>query len=356
MNTAANWSAESTYLARKTPYVVAIHIPSRRLQGAMEWTPYWGAYLVDPFDPDLEKNLRARLERERDTSAGDPWCIGYFIHNELHWGNNDAAVGWRTLTCPPDQPAKRVFVNDLRAKYETIEELNEAWGMSFDSWGALLSNRSGEVHDWGKVGPDFAAFTRKLAEQYFSTCRRVVKQVAPDQLYLGARFSAHHYSSSVVEVAARHCDVLSYNVYWFGPGGFSNRSPEGLDKPVIMGEFTFVARNRGLRERRGWGVSNFSTQEARADAYRQYMGEALGDPLIVGVHWFQYADQATTGRGDGENASVGFVDVCDTPYPEMVEAAREMAYGMYGRRLGVADESGSVTGQEDGVSETGSGM
>ena len=44
----------------------------------------------------------------------------------------------------------------------------------------------------------------------------------------------------------------------------------------------------------------------------------LGNPLIVGTHWFQYGDQATTGRGDGENYQIGFVDVCDTPYAETI--------------------------------------
>jgi hypothetical protein len=50
------------------------------------------------------------------------------------------------------------------------------------------------------------------------------------------------------------------------------------------------------------------------------------------VHWFQYGDEAVTGRGDGENAQCGFVDVCDTPYSETVRAAREIAERMYARR------------------------
>jgi hypothetical protein len=36
---------------------------------------------------------------------------------------------------------------------------------------------------------------------------------------------------------------------------------------------------------------------------------ALAHRQIVGAHWFQYADQATSGRGDGENYQVGFVDI-----------------------------------------------
>ena len=55
-----------------------------------------------------------------------------------------------------------------------------------------------------------------------------------------------------------------------------------------------------------------------------------------GCHWFQYTDQAMTGRYfDGEAYQVGFVSVTDTPYPELVEACRETASKMYSRRAAV---------------------
>lgn len=64
---------------------------------------------------------------------------------------------------------------------------------------------------------------------------------------------------------------------------------------------------------------------------------ALGDPRLVGVHWFQYRDQAFTGRNDSECYQIGFVNVADAPYPEMVEAAREIARTMYVRRSSAKD-------------------
>jgi len=55
----------------------------------------------------------------------------------------------------------------------------------------------------------------------------------------------------------------------------------------------------------------------------------LTNPQIVGTHWFQYGDQAFTGRGDGENYQIGFVDITDNPYPEIIEAARKIGYQLY---------------------------
>ena len=52
---------------------------------------------------------------------------------------------------------------------------------------------------------------------------------------------------------------------------------------------------------------------------------------VVGVHWHQFSDQATSGRFDGECMQVGWTDVCDRPYGETVEALRSI--DIYGGRL-----------------------
>ena len=75
-------------------------------------------------------------------------------------------------------------------------------------------------------------------------------------------------------------------------------------------------------------------QEQRAVFYKYYVRQALKNPQIVGTHWFQYGDEPYTGRGDGENYQIGFVDVCDTPYPETIDAIRTMGYNLYSIRNG----------------------
>jgi agarase len=57
----------------------------------------------------------------------------------------------------------------------------------------------------------------------------------------------------------------------------------------------------------------------------------------VGCHWFQYIDEPTTGRDDGENINTGFMTITDTPYPEMVEAAQAVNAEVYRRRSGKPD-------------------
>lgn len=61
-------------------------------------------------------------------SITDPMCIGYFIDNELRFGDIMKAV----MKAPAEQPAKAEFVKDLKAKYkDSVEALNKAWDTKF---------------------------------------------------------------------------------------------------------------------------------------------------------------------------------------------------------------------------------
>jgi hypothetical protein len=320
MNTIGNWSDARIYLRRKTPYVVSINTRARPLAGS---SGYWGKF-PDVFAPEFPKNLRARLAREKGTSAGDPWCLGYFVDNELSWGE-DLSLALATLASPADQPAKLAFVADLKAKYGSVAALNRAWGTAHASWDDL--RKSHAAPDRKRAHADLAAFATRTAEQYFRVCREAVKEVAPHNLYLGCRFA--WVNDRAVRAAARYADVLSFNRYHDSADDF--RLPAGIDRPVLIGEFHFGALDRGLFHT---GLRPVADQRERGQAYRRYVGGALANPWVVGTHWFQFTDQATTGRGDGENYQIGFLDVCDRPYPETIAASRDVGYSLYRRRLG----------------------
>jgi hypothetical protein len=322
LNTIGNWSDEAIYNLKKTPYVATIHSGGRKLEGS---SGYWGKF-PDPFDPSFQSSVRDNLARERGKSAGDPWCLGYFVDNELSWGD-DLSLALAALASPPDQPAKKAILDDLKQKYQAIEKLNQAWGTSYASWEALLENRTPPDKKRKEIREDLGAFYRRLAEQYFRTCREAVKAVAPQQLYLGCRFAWAN--DRAVRAAAGYCDVVSFNRYQESVKDL--RLPEGVDKPAIIGEFHFGALDRGMFHP---GLKRTADQQARGEAYRRYVEGALGNPYLVGTHWFQYADQATTGRPDGENYQIGFVDVSDTPYPETIQPCREIGSTMYTLRLG----------------------
>jgi len=315
LNTVANWSDPQIYLLRNTPYTATTGPDCRPIEGSQG---FWGRF-PDPFDPAFAESLRRKLRRDHARSLGDPWCIGFFVNNELSWGD-ETSLAVAALASPPDQPAKQEFLAVLRKKYGTIEQLNQAWGTEHESWDALLV--SCEAPEVDKAREDLAEFYTRIAEQYFRICRQAIKDLDPDALYLGCRFA--WVNDRAARAAARYCDVVSFNRYRRSVADLT--LPDGIDRPVIIGEFHLGALDRGMFHT---GLVPVTDQQQRGAAYVEYVESALRNPLIVGTHWFQYGDQATTGRGDGENYQIGMLDVCDTPYWETIAGVRKVGYHIY---------------------------
>ena len=165
------------------------------------------------------------------------------------------------------------------------------------------------------------------AEKYFSTIAAEVKSALPNHLYLGCRFV--RFQDVAWRVAARHCDVVSFNFYERHPTW--DLPQDAVDKPIIVGEFHFGALDRGMLAA---GCATAFNQMERARCFKDYVNACLDNRRYVGCHWFQYSDQAVTGRYyDGEAYQCGFVTVCDVPHPELVKACRETAAQMYTRRI-----------------------
>jgi hypothetical protein len=319
MNTIANWSDSDIYLMRQTPYTGNLSFDSRKIEGS---EGYWGRF-SDVFDDGFRTAIRQAVAREKGRSLGDPWCIGYFVHNELGWGDEvSLAIG--ALKSPPDQPAKLVFIADLKAKYKTIDRLNSIWGTNHKSWDDLAN--STEAPDRKKAWDDLTAFYTKIAETYFAVIRDEIKAAAPNQMYFGCRFA--WVNDRAARAAAKYCDVVCYNRYSYSVA--DHRLPDNIDMPIIVGEFHFGALDRGMFHT---GLKATIDQDDRAAKYTSYVEGALRNPYIVGTHWFQFTSQATTGRGDGENYQIGFLDGCDTPYSEIIAASRTIGDEMYEYRL-----------------------
>lgn len=207
------------------------------------------------------------------------------------------------------------FAADLRERAGRL-----AAEIGDDPWclGVFVDNEMG----WNGCGDEAG----EVAEKYYSTVRAVLKEILPNHLYLGSRL--HFAPESVWAASARHCDVVSNNFYEYEP---SYDIPDGApDKPIIIGEFHFGAKDRGY-----FTASSVAAydQKERAECFKHYVRACLDNPRYVGCHWFQYQDQPVSGREDGENYNDGFVTVCDVPYPEMVEASREVAAELYTRRF-----------------------
>lgn len=318
LNTIANSSDSFIFLQKKTPYAERFEIHSRPISGHEGW--WWP--IADPWDASFVKSINDNLDR-RAEQLEDPFCIGYFVDNEHHWGSPDT-IGRNVSISPADLPAKIEFAKDLKAKYGDIAALNKAWKTNFKSWDDFLANDKNPVNADKK---DLSAFSEKFIGNYFKTIRDTIKARVPHMLYMGCRFAGSN--EIALRQAGKYCDIVSYNRY--SDSLATLKLPEGVDKPIMIGEFHFGALDRGLFHP---SLVLVKDQKDRGQHYYNYVKSALENPAIVGTHWHQFSDQCTAGRFDGENFQVGFTDVADQPYPETINKAREIGYKLYKTRYG----------------------
>ena len=321
LNTIANWSDSYIYGMRKTPYTVTFSTRGPVIEGSTGW---WGK-LRDPFAPEFEANAKKSAAAEAKNSGGDPWCIGWFVDNELSFGDDNRELGRAVLRSPAKQPAKAAARAMLERKYGTPDRLDAAWGTRYGTWKSFLAATN--VPNEKLCGADLADIHRAVLARYFGTVRDAIKAVAPNRLYLGSRIAWGR--AVVYEECARYCDVVSVNIYSREPA--RDLPPAAMDRPMMVGEFHFGALDRGLFHT---GLVATRDQKERSECYKAFVNACLDHPRFVGTHWFQWRDQALTGRSDGENYQIGFVTITDTPYPELVNAARDIGAKMYARRFG----------------------
>jgi hypothetical protein len=316
LNSFGNWSDQHIYLYpdHRLPYTVDISPRWPRLDGKEKKFP-------DVFDPAFQKAVAEAMQNKGGRMKDDPFCIGYFVDNELSVSGLTSSL----MEQAPDGYAKQAFMGYLKNRYGTIAKLNRQWKTNYGGWKDLM-----KISELPAMAADDAeAFENQILERYHRICREEVKKIAPDKLYLGSRLHCHYYPDDrteveLIRIAARYCDVVTFNRYRFTAGDLV--LPEGVDKPILIGEFHFGALDRGHFHT---GLRSVANQQQRAEAYYHYMEGALKNPQIVGTHWFQYSDQAFTGRFDGENYQIGFIDICDNPYPEIVAASRKIGYQLY---------------------------
>jgi hypothetical protein len=161
------------------------------------------------------------------------------------------------------------------------------------------------------------AFVHTAFERYLEVINAAVRKHAHNHLNLGIRFGGNPDDGAVR--IAKGSDVFSINIYRYAPPRATLDRVHALTgRPLLIGEFHIGVPERGLSP----GLVQAMNQEERAIAYRYYVEQSAAHPAMIGTHWFQWLDQPVTGRNDGENYSIGFVDVTDQPYSELVAAAK----------------------------------
>jgi hypothetical protein len=295
----------------------------------------------DVFDVEFDRHIRRTAQMLCGTRRDDQAIIGWFIDNELRWGpdwrGDDELLTIFTLL-PLGSPGRVAALNWLRKRHPDFEQFNATWRTPAASWDAfaLLTRaeppyrrkppyqRSTRDEDRANradprraaFAADCDAFAALVAERYFALTCAAVKAADPHHLLLGCRF-AYVPPPGVIDAAARHADVISFNCYDLDASEVID-AYAATGKPCLIGEFSFRGADSGLPNTNGAGPL-VATQIERATCFRHYVTAAVRKPALVGYHWFEHADQPAEGRFDGENSNFGTVTIGDDVYEELTQ-------------------------------------
>ncbi len=285
-NALGPWSDSSLY--DTMPYTILLSMAS-----GSDW-----------FAPSFVTNAYNEAESQVAPYKNDPNLIGYFTDSELRWGpdwTNQHTLLEAYLQLPSGSPGRAVAM-----KY--------------------IHNPSG--------------FETALAQRYFSVTTAAIRSVDPNHMILGVKMIAQLSMRSVLKVASKYVNCFSVDDYALIPHLNSaiqklwpsfinvknnlNEIYNVVKKPIIIGEYSFRADGGNDPNSYPPIYPTYSNQTTRANAYKNYVSGLYKSPYIVGDFWFEYVDEPSGGRFDGENSDFGLVSTSDVPWATMVQAVTAM--------------------------------
>jgi hypothetical protein len=280
-NTVANWSDPIMFENAALPFVT--NVPAGRTRKS--WQGFPDAYSAE-FTAAAEQAAKAICTRLRD----NPFLIGYFIGNEPRW---------------PYRNLLDLILND------TEPSDTQTFAKKF-------------LTDKGDTPAFRELLFETISRHYFQGVVDAIRKSDSNHMVLGIR-----YAGSLPDPVLRANDVFeifSINIYRFEPSAKQiDHIYATVKKPVMIGEFHFGAVERGYAP----SLVMVKDQTERGVAYQYYVERAAAHPAIVGTHYFQLVDQPVSGRYDGENYNLGFLNQLDLPYPEMIRFAQETHRRVY---------------------------
>lgn len=312
-NTIGGWSDVDTlrtHWKKAMPYTVVLHVGSRL---GMPWNDMFAPQTAQQVD-EIVRDLIAPY---RD----DPHLLGWFTDNELGWWDDSLFLHF--LKQPAQNATRRELIKLLRQHYKgDLQRMRH----DFDIGDARRFEdiRQVTLIPGGAGMVVINRFVGLLAKRYYKLMHDSIRRYDRHHLILGDRYH-DFYPLEVARASAPYVDVVSTNhgADWIDGSNahyFLYTLHRLTGKPVLITEFYFCAHENRSGNRNSPPETNFptvQTQRERAEGARINLIDYVRRPYVIGAHWFQYYDEPTFGRGDGENYNMGLVDIHNQPYEEL---------------------------------------
>ncbi len=280
LNAGEAYKPLNSYLKNRLPHIAHFDYPDSK-------------HAFDIFDDSVQAAFRQHLLPRCQSTASDSLALGIAFVDLPIWDVRRVDF-YRSL--PPSAPGKQQYQKFLMDQYATIEEFNEHYGTSLTSFEELL-----ETTDWeldtkqASVQQDDNLFMGQIADELYPLLRDIVREGAPNHLFLGERYVLRMVPEPVLQTIAKYVDVFCTQALILSP----QRPPEwqifqqpGYDstfaivqKPIIIIDW---ATPFSLDETYTTDRGTVKEETQAAEDVAQWVKAALAQPYIVGVFKCQF--------------------------------------------------------------------
>jgi hypothetical protein len=278
--------------------------------------------LYDAYAPGLQAELTASFTSTLAGSRDDPALIGYMFFSEIQWTNIRNGI---TQAQASQAATKGVLVDRLQQWYKSsVSAFNTAWGMqvtSFDDLRELsFSVSTNEAY------ADVLRFGAEYLDTFYGVFATAIRAADPHHMVIGDRWFGNVLDDQsmltlLATACGKHLDALSYDYYTWNPSIERLGEIYRLSgyKPLIFTEFHYGETSHGLT----FAIEMADSELQKGQFYRNYVENVAACGMAVGAHWFEYLDEAATGRWyqgtvGAESGAIGLIDVTDQPYKTML--------------------------------------
>jgi hypothetical protein len=286
----------------------------------------------DIFDTSVQTAFRNVLNAQVSPHRTDPLIVGWTVGSEwdeIVTTDETSAM----LNLASSVPAKRALVDQALASIYggNVSAMASAWKVSATTVADLYAAQPTAPDS------DVEALREFFASRYYGFIYTTMKSLDPNHLYFGNYIVPGWWQNEQDwPLIAANCDVIGYDRYapLFADDMMARLIRE-TDKPVFAGEFSFPPFYAGMRAFGRYEAVSTNTDADAGAAYAQWIADATSNPYCVGGNWFEYRDQAITGRGPGQGTNLvygehyafGLVDMTDRPKWDLVTPVRSANLG-----------------------------
>ncbi|AFC33186.1 hypothetical protein PM3016_6563 [Paenibacillus mucilaginosus 3016] len=330
-NGAGAWAPTNFAQENSFPYTAMLPLAN------MTWAKLPGISLFDIYAPNAEALMDKAFASMLPALKDDPLLIGYFIDNEYDYHVFNTTVPKLKASTAA---IKGRLVQYLQEKYVTIGAFNTAWGTKFYSFEELKEAEL--ITKTGAPTTDMDHFFKMYLDTFYGTVNKLFRKYDSNHLLLGDRWLTTPSQNVKVRgflaaASGKYVDVISINHYSYSLDKtmMNDVYAKSGGRPILLSEFSFGTAEQGLK---AIVAGSALTENDRQLRYRNYVEGAASLGFVVGAHWFNYVDQAATGRYwsglYGERYNSGLLNVADRPYKQMLTGITQTNHEIYDVLLG----------------------